>query len=721
MKSQVSPVTECPSHRGRRGLKGTLPQVLGLIGLSCCSEVYSPSVLEPMADPDLASPMTGPDLAPPTTTPDPAGTISVRDCAAKTLIQAINAANDESAHPGADTILLQSGCVYTLTGPDNWWYGPTGLPAITSDITIRPQADGTGVIIERDPAAPKFRLFYVNGAPTTNVLPGEGKLTLKDLTVRNGLARGGNGSPGTGITMSGSGVGSGGGGGLGAGGAIFAQGTVTLDGVTLTSNTAQGGAGSVGTQLGAGGGMGGDGGTISSTKFGTAGGGGMKDNGGNGTTGIAGDGGDGPIPGAGGKGSRTGTAGMGGVAPGTEHGGDGSATTGGIGGGLRGLGGKGGGGPANPGDGGGGGQTASGAGGGSGFGGKGGTGGGTATADPGGGGGFGGGGGGATASVSTAVGGGGGIGGGGGSNRGGGGFGGGGAGGGTSSGGWGGFGGGGGRNGGSIFGGGAGSSSLTASENGGGGGAGLGGAVFLMYGSLTVVNSTLSGNTAQGGNGSGTGANAGVSGLGLGGAVFILNGSAALTHATLSNNTVANGSINGPALGNNGSAVYVLSFGKDAPGIADATATLTLANSILADNLPCGTSADMTLVADQHAGAVSIDAILPTLIESHAELSGAILAGIPIVGDPMLDILKENGGPTSTQTLAPVSLAVDAGDRTTCRQTPVLGKDQRGQRRGTSSCHLGAVEMTALTQPNGCACAMAQECSSNACTSGYCG
>jgi hypothetical protein len=43
---------------------------------------------------------------------------------------------------------------------------------------------------------PAFRLFFVNGAPNTNVLPGAGKLTLKNLTLRNGLARGGSGSNG---------------------------------------------------------------------------------------------------------------------------------------------------------------------------------------------------------------------------------------------------------------------------------------------------------------------------------------------------------------------------------------------------------------------------------------------------------------------------------------------------------------------------------------------
>ena len=92
---------------------------------------------------------------------------------AASTAQAINAANDEVAHAGPDVIALKSGCVYTLTGPDNFWYGPTGLPAITSEITRRPEVGGSGVVIERAQGAPKFRLFYVNGAPTTNVLPVE--------------------------------------------------------------------------------------------------------------------------------------------------------------------------------------------------------------------------------------------------------------------------------------------------------------------------------------------------------------------------------------------------------------------------------------------------------------------------------------------------------------------------------------------------------------------
>ena len=62
------------------------------------------------------------------------------------------------------------------------------------------------------------------------VTPTPGNLTLRNLELNGGLARGGN-------------AGAGGGGGAGMGGAIFNQGTLLLDGVTATANTAQGGMG----------------------------------------------------------------------------------------------------------------------------------------------------------------------------------------------------------------------------------------------------------------------------------------------------------------------------------------------------------------------------------------------------------------------------------------------------------------------------------------------
>ena len=90
------------------------------------------------------------------------------------LVSAIITANGNGQ---ADTITLnadsQPNCTYTLTGINNYQYGPNGLPAITSPITIV----GNGAILTRGGGAPNFRFFYVS--------PG-GDLTLANLTLSNG-------------------------------------------------------------------------------------------------------------------------------------------------------------------------------------------------------------------------------------------------------------------------------------------------------------------------------------------------------------------------------------------------------------------------------------------------------------------------------------------------------------------------------------------------------
>src|SRR5262249_21784912 len=101
-----------------------------------------------------------------------------------------------------------------------------------------------GNIIQRStaPGTPNFRLFYVSGG-----MDGElplGKLTLNNLTLTGGFAKGGDGWMG-------------GGGGMGAGGAIFNQGTLILNGVTVWNNQALGGLPGRGL-FGGGGGMGSD-------------------------------------------------------------------------------------------------------------------------------------------------------------------------------------------------------------------------------------------------------------------------------------------------------------------------------------------------------------------------------------------------------------------------------------------------------------------------------
>src|SRR5262249_8961081 len=148
------------------------------------------------------------------------------------LINAINAANSNGQ--SSNTIFLFRG-TYNLTTVNNYWYGPDGLPAISSNLTI----EGRGSIIQRAIGADNFRLFCVSGG--LSGLPA-GTLTLQNLTLDGGVAHGGDSRSG--------------GGGLGAGGAIFNQGTLIVTDVTLTNNTAFGGSSGVAGLGNGGGGMG---------------------------------------------------------------------------------------------------------------------------------------------------------------------------------------------------------------------------------------------------------------------------------------------------------------------------------------------------------------------------------------------------------------------------------------------------------------------------------
>jgi hypothetical protein len=548
-----------------------------------------------------------------------------------TLRDAINAANNTA---GSDSYLitLQANTTYDLTVVDNFSYGPDALPAIASDITIQ----GNGAVIQRDSTAgtPNFRLFYVSGGFDGLAA---GNLTLEDLTLQGGVAQGGNSL--------------GGGGGLGAGGAIFNQGTLALTGVTLTNNQAVGGSGGGFAAGTGGGGMGedapsGDGGGFGGLLNGTFGGGG-------GTATSSGGGG-----GGGGFGSG-------------DTGGNATMFVGGNGGGLGGFGGSGStGSTSNAGDGGGGGSVN------------------TSTSSGGDGGGFGSGG-----LFGSGAGGGGGIGGGGGAGLfggGGGGFGGGGGLGGTDTGtfggGDGGFGGGGGAGFGGPaglggFGGGTGGTNSTTTAA-GGGGAGMGGGIFIMFGTLTITNSTLKGNTAQGGDGFNGGS-------GLGGAIFNLDGTLNLTFCTLADNTVTAGLNLGGSDGSaDGGAVFNLALGNDIAAGGAQSATATIADSILSNS-----TAGNDLVNNEVDGANTNTATVtlsgPNLVQTS---SGTIGGTAPLTTDPQLGGLQNNGGLTPTMAVPITSPAYQAG-------SPVSGitTDQRDLDRSATTPTLGAFEVQAAT------------------------
>jgi len=86
-----------------------------------------------------------------------------------------------AAGAGADTVALAAGSTYSITQVDNTFFGFTGLPVASSQISL----NGNGATISRGASAPRLRLLAVS--------PG-GYLTIVKTTLTGGLAAGGNGA-----------------------------------------------------------------------------------------------------------------------------------------------------------------------------------------------------------------------------------------------------------------------------------------------------------------------------------------------------------------------------------------------------------------------------------------------------------------------------------------------------------------------------------------------
>ncbi len=541
---------------------------------------------------------------------------------ASSLISAIASANSTT---GANTVQLGEGCAYTLTAVNNSWYGPDGLPPITSSITI----EGDGSTIQRSSAmgTPTFRLFYVAADPANPntfdyIVPagsssGGGQLTLRDLTLSGGFAKGGDSH--------------GGGGGGGFGGAIFSLGIVVIEDSTLTGNTAEGGSAVDGSAGPSGGGIGSNStfegaggfgpGTFGGASGGKGGGGGGGGAGfadgenGTPTSNASGGSGGGVATGLGGAGAA-GSGGTGGAA-GDGSGGGGASSTGAIlGGGAGGAFGEGA--PAD--------FATTGEAGGGGVGG-----GGAARSGTGlgaGGGGFGGGGGGSLVGASMISGGKGGFGGGGGSAS-------------TN----------GGTGGPSGFGGG------TGTTAGGGGGGGMGGAIFNMQGTVTIRNSTIAGNQAVGG-----ADNVSDHGKAYGGAIFNLSGDATAVDSTIAGNTALTA----------GSGIYSLAYDAATP----LAAQLTLEDTVVAgDTGPDDVFVDKSsYITPANASTSTADLSQFDLVRTAGSYQSSV-TGSPLTADPLLGPLRNNGGPTATMEPAPNSPVIDAG------RAFSLTTDQRGDAR----------------------------------------
>ena len=193
----------------------------------------------------------------------------------------------------------------------------------------------------------------------------------------------------------------------------------------------------------------------------------------------------------------------------------------------------------------------------------------------------------------------------------------------------------------------------------------IGGAIYNT-GTLTIVDSTLSGNTAP-----------------LGGGIRN-SGSLTLTNSTLSGNHAdIGGGINNNGTLNITNRTFSGNFAQEEGGGIYNSGTLTIANSIVANSTyggDCSASFPITdgghnLSSDDSCGFDTANGSLPDT-------------------DPLLGPLQDNGGPTWTHALLEGSPAIDAGDDTQCPATDQRGvyRPLDGDKDGLAVCDIGSFE-----------------------------
>jgi predicted outer membrane repeat protein len=184
-----------------------------------------------------------------------------------------------------------------------------------------------------------------------------------------------------------------------------------------------------------------------------------------------------------------------------------------------------------------------------------------------------------------------------------------------------------------------------------------GGAIRLAdgYGTVKLVNCTVSGNTAG---------NPGPASTGSGGGISVLGSTLTLDHVSVTNN-FANASLGGGGISN-----------------AAAASAVSFSHSLIAKNQDVFNGA---AVDGDCAGPVTSTAcnMLGAAGTGHCTVTGFYIGG-----DPLFGPLQDNGGPTPTHALLSGSLAVDF----TCLAQEHESTDQRGVHHLGTYADLGAYE-----------------------------
>ena len=191
---------------------------------------------------------------------------------------------------------------------------------------------------------------------------------------------------------------------------------------------------------------------------------------------------------------------------------------------------------------------------------------------------------------------------------------------------------------------------------------GRSGGGISSYGTLTVDHSTFSANTASGGGG-GSGGGIASSGTGI------------VSNSTFSGNSspYGGGIFNGRVLTVSNS-TFSGNSSSNGGGISN-WHILTVRNTIVATS-PTGNNCHGGVITDGGGNLSYPDTTCPG-----------------INADPILGLLQNNGGPTETMALGWGSAALDAADDAICAADPINNLDQRGVTRPKGlHCDIGAVE-----------------------------
>ncbi len=228
----------------------------------------------------------------------------------------------------------------------------------------------------------------------------------------------------------------------------------------------------------------------------------------------------------------------------------------------------------------------------------------------------------------------------------------------------------------------------TASNNGGG--------IVSQNQTLTLTNTTVSNNAANGG---------------VGGGLY--------NYAEIS--TISNSTISGNSAGREGGGLYIgddyrttfhtiknstisgNTSDSDGGGIYNNDVNLTLSNTTISDNsaasyggLRATNSATNTItntiIANNSNGDCNINGSATATL-TNSLIEGTSNCGVAtLTDDPQLSALADNGGSTQTHLPASTSPVIDAGDNTSCGTGLSIDTDQRGEARSDGACDIGAVE-----------------------------